>query len=163
MPFMLVGTPLSKSPCVAFGRSTSFFLRFLLWVPLFPTCLAFPLGTLFHYNSSCGLPSCELTLCCVWVPSLVQIILKKLSQSQNFSLSDIWLVFLPSAPLCGPFHAFHMGGRTSCQLSLCCIWALYLVFVMFPLVGTPLSNSTYVVFGNPALFSLQFLIWASLL
>jgi hypothetical protein len=117
----------------------------------------------FHYDSSCGRPSCKHTLCCIWVPSLVQAILKKLSRSQNCSLSGIWLFFLPSSPLCGPFHAFHMGGSTSCQLTLCCIWALCLDFVTFPLVGAPLTNLPCIAFGHPALFLLRFLMWAPLL
>jgi hypothetical protein len=140
VPFIWVGAPLSNSPCVAFGCSASFLLRFLLWVPLFPTRLALRLGTLpcFRYDSSCGRPSCKLTLHCVWVPSLAQAILKRLSRSQNCSLSDIWLVFFPSAPLCGCFRAFHVGGRTSFQLALHCVWALCLIFVTIPLVGVPL-------------------------
>jgi hypothetical protein len=110
--FMWVGTPLANSPCIAFERTTSFSLRFLKWVPLFPTHLALPLGS--------------------------QAILKKLSRSQNCSLSSIRHVFFPSAPLCGCFRAFHVGGCTSCQLALHCVWV-------------------------PCLFSLQFLIWAPLL
>jgi hypothetical protein len=165
VPFMWVGAPLSNLPCIAFGRSASFLLRFLLWVPLLPTRLAFPLGTLpcFHYDSSCGCPSCKLTLCCVWAPSLAQVVLKKLSRSQNFSLFSIRLIFFPSAPLCGPFRAFHVGGRTSFQLALHCVWALCLIFVTIPLVGAPLANSPCLAFGHPALFSLRFLMWPPLL
>jgi hypothetical protein len=137
----LMGAPLSNSLCLAFGHPAFF----------------------FRYNSSCGCPSFKLTLHCAWVPILVQAILKKLSRSQNFSLSCIWLVFFPSAPLCGPFHAFHMDGRTYCQLTLHCIWAFYLIFVMFPLVGTHLADSPCIAFGHPTLFSLRFLIWVPLL
>jgi hypothetical protein len=160
-----VAAPLANSPCLAFGHPALFSLRFLMWPPLFPNLLALHLATPtpFHYDSLFGYLSCKLTLCCVWAPILDQAVLKKLSRSQNFFLSDIPLVFLPSAPLCGPFSSFHVGGHTSCQLSLCCVWALCLVFVTIPLLHAPLTNSPCPSFGNPALFSLRLLMWLPLL
>jgi hypothetical protein len=115
---MWVGAPLANSPCIAFG------------------CTLPP----FHYDSSCGCPSFQLTLPCIWAPNLAQAVLKKLSRSQNFSLSDIWLVFFPSAPLCGCFHY-----NSSCG------WV--------PLFPTRLVLHL----GIPASFSLRFLMWVPLL
>jgi hypothetical protein len=56
---------------------------------------------------------------------------------------------------------FHVGGHTSCQLTLHCVWVLCLIFVTFPLVGAPLANSPCLAFGHPALFSLRFLMHPS--
>jgi hypothetical protein len=56
-----------------------------------------------------------------------------------------------------------VGGHTSFELALQCIWALCLIFVTFPLVGASLSNSPCLSFGYPALFLLRFLMWVPLL
>jgi hypothetical protein len=85
-----------------------------VWAPILRTGLELCLGT--HLANlpwvAFGRPYCKLTLgCvwaptlhCVWVPNLGEAILKNLPPSQNWFLSILWLVFLPSAPLCGRFR-----------------------------------------------------------
>src|ERR1700678_3788106 len=97
---------LANWPCVAFGCSSC-----QLALPC-PCCscvslrLFVRLGT--HVaNSPCiafGCPCCELALRCVRVPNLGEAVLKNLPPSQNWFLSVLRLVFLPSAPLCGRFR-----------------------------------------------------------
>jgi hypothetical protein len=135
-----VGDPLANSSCLVFGNPTLFLLQLLMWAPLLQTHLALRLG-----------------------PHPFSGHLENINSKPNFSLFIIWLIFLPSAPLSSPFCAFHVGGHTSFQLSLCCVWALCLIFVMFPLVGTPLANSPFLTFGHTTLFSLRFFMWAPLL
>jgi hypothetical protein len=51
-----------------------------------------------------GCPSCQVALPCPWSPNLGQAVLKNLPRSQNWFLSILQLIFLPSAPLCGRFR-----------------------------------------------------------
>jgi hypothetical protein len=152
----------------AFGRPSRQPALHCIWVPLLPTRLALPLVAQPWPGSSCvslrlfmrlgahvekspcialGHPSSELALHCVRAPNLGERILKNLPPSQNWFLSIICLIFLPSAPLCGRFRygsscfslrpfvhfvtALHAFGRPSCQLALHCIWV--------PLLPTPLA------------------------
>jgi hypothetical protein len=112
-------------------------------------------------NSPCtafGRPCCELALRCVRVPNLGEAVLKNLPPSQNWFLSVLRLVFLPSAPLCGRFRyssscvllrlfvrfvtllcAF---GLPSCQLALHCVWVpLFPTRLALPLVAQPWPGS----------------------
>jgi hypothetical protein len=103
----------------AFGRPSCQLALHCGWVPLLPTRLAEPLVAQPWPGSSCvslwlfvrlgahvakspcvafGRPSCELALRCVRVPNLGEAVLKNLPPSQNWFLSVIPLVFLPSAP-----------------------------------------------------------------
>jgi hypothetical protein len=109
----------------AFGRPYCQPTLHCIWVPLLPTCLALPLVAQPWPGSSCfslrlfvhlgahvakspciafGHPSCELTLRCIRAPNLSEVVLKNLPPSQNWFLSILRLVFLPSAPLCGRFR-----------------------------------------------------------
>jgi hypothetical protein len=151
---------LANWPCVAFGCSSC-----QLALPC-PCCscvslrLFVRLGT--HVaNSPCiafGRPCCELALRCVRVPNLGEAVLKNLPPSQNWFLSVLRLVFLPSAPLCGRFRyssscvllrlfvrfvtllcAF---GLPSCQLALHCVWVpLFPTRLALPLVAQPWPGS----------------------
>jgi hypothetical protein len=130
-----------------------------IWVPLLPTRLALPLVAQPWPGSSCvslrlfvhlgahvakspcvafGRPSCELTLRCVRAPNLGEAVLKNLPPSQNWFLSVLRLVFLPSAPLCGRFRygsscvslrsfvrfvtSLRAFGHPSCHLALHFVW-----------------------------------------
>jgi hypothetical protein len=143
--FMRLGTHLANWPCIAFG-----------W----PSCqLALPCVAF-------GRPSCELALRCVRLPNLGEAVLKTLPPSQNWFLSVIRLVFLPSAPLRGsfrygsscfslrPFVRFFMARWVpKCTKSL----ALRL--------GAPLANSPCLTFGEaPRAFRYGFsCVWAPIL
>jgi hypothetical protein len=108
----------------AFGLPSCQLALHCVWVPLFPTRLALPLVAqpwpgswcvslrLFvllgaHVaNSPCvafGRPSCELALRCARAPNLGEDVLKNLPPSQNWFLSVLWLLFLPSAPFVWSF------------------------------------------------------------
>jgi hypothetical protein len=152
----------------AFGRPSCQLVLHFVWVPLLPTRLALPLVAQPWPVSSCvllrlfvrlgahvekspcialGHPSFELALHCVRAPNLGEGVLKILPLSQNWFLSVIRLVFLPSAPLCGHFRygsscfslrsfvrfitALHAFGHPYYQLALHCIWV--------PLLPTPLA------------------------
>jgi hypothetical protein len=109
----------------AFGHPSSRLVLHFVRVPLLPTQLALPLVAQPWPVSSCvllrlfvclgahvakspcvalGHPSCELALRCVRAPNLGEAVLKNLPPSQNWFLSVIRLVFLPSAPFCGRFR-----------------------------------------------------------
>jgi hypothetical protein len=142
----------------AFGHPSRQPALHCIWVPLLPTCLALPLVAQPWLGSSCislqlfvhlgahvekspcialGHPSSELALRCIRAPNLGEGVLKNLPPSQNWFLSIIRLIFLPSAPLCGFFRygsscfslrsfvrffmALHAFGCPSCQLALHCI------------------------------------------
>ena len=78
-----------------------------------------------------GCPSCRVALPCPWSPNLGQAVLKYLPRNQNWFLSVIQLVFLPSAPLCGRFHY----GSSCVSLPL------------FVCLGAHLANWPCVAFG----------------
>jgi hypothetical protein len=80
--FMRLGAHLANWPCIAFGCPSC-----QLALP----CVAF------------GRPSCELTLRCVRLPNLGEAVLKTLPPSQNWFLSVLRLIFLPSAPFVWSF------------------------------------------------------------
>ena len=80
--FMRLGAHLANWPCIAF------------WCPscqLPLPCIAF------------GRPSCELALPCFRARNLGEAVLKTLPPSQNWFLSILQLVFLPSAPFVWSF------------------------------------------------------------
>jgi hypothetical protein len=117
-----------------------------------------------------GCPSCRVALPCPWSPNLGQAVLKYLPRNQNWFLSVIQLVFLPSAPLCGRFHygsscvslplfvclGAHLAnwpcvafGCSSFQLALpspCCSCVSLRLFVC---LGTHVANSPCIAFGRP--------------
>jgi len=84
------------------------------WAHFLRIHLALRLGDVpsFCYDSSRGIPFLQFTLPYLWAPKLDQAILKKLIRNQNFSLSEIWIVFLTSALIL--IMALHVGGCTSC-------------------------------------------------
>jgi hypothetical protein len=160
-----------------FGRPSRQPALHCIWVPLLPTRLALPLVALPWPGSLCvslqlfvrlgahvakspcvafGHPSCELTLRCVRAPNLGEAVLKNLPPSQNRFLSVLWLVFFPSAPLCGRFcydslcislwpfvrfiTALHAFGRPSCQLVLHFVWAPILPTGLAFRLGAHLAN-----------------------
>jgi hypothetical protein len=173
----------------AFGRPSCQLVLHFVWVPLLPTRLALPLVAQPWPVSSCvllrlfvrlgahveklpyvslGHPSYELALRCIQAPNLGEGILKNLPPSQNWFLSIIRLVFLPSAPLCGrfrygsscfslrPFMRFFMAlrafGRPSCQLALHCVWVPLLpTRLALPLVRLLVRFVTaFRAFGHPS-------------
>jgi hypothetical protein len=154
----------------AFGLPSCQLALHCIWVPLFPTRLALPLVpqpwpgswcvSLWFFvllgahvaNSPCvvfGRPSCELTLHCVRAPNLGEVVLKNLPPSQNWFLSILRLVFLPSAPFVWSFslrlfvhfvtalHAFRYGRS-------CILLRLFMHFV------THLANWPCIAFGCPS-------------
>jgi hypothetical protein len=159
----------------AFGRPSCQPALHCIWVPLLPTRLALPLVAQPWPGSSCvslrlfvrlgahvakspcvafGRPSCELTLRCVRAPNLGEVVLKNLPPSQNWFLSVLRLVFLPSAPLCGRFRygsscvslrpfvrfvtALRAFGRPSCRPVLHFAWVPLLpTRLALPLVAQP--------------------------
>jgi hypothetical protein len=165
----------SLRPIRAFGRPSCQLALHCVWVPLLPTRLALPLVAQPWPGSSCvslrlfvrlgahvanspcvafGRPSCELALRSVRAPNLGEAILKNLPPSQNWFLSVLRLVFLPSAPLCGRFRygsscvslrsfvrfvtALRAFGHPSCHLALHCIWVPLLpTRLALPLVAQP--------------------------
>jgi hypothetical protein len=130
-----------------FSRSQNCFLS-VIWLVFFPSAA---LCGRFRYDSSCGwvlllpthlalhLGDPITNLPCPLSPNLGQDILKNLSRSQNCFLSDIWLVFLPSAPLCGHF----------CYNSSS-VWAPLLPACVALRLGALLSSLPYIVFGRPS-------------
>jgi hypothetical protein len=178
-PFVRSVTALRAFP---YGRSCQPALH-CIWVPLLPTRLALPLVAQPWPGSSCvslrlfvrlgahvvkspcvafGRPSCELTLRCVRVPNLGEVVLKNLPPSQNWFLSVLRLVFLPSAPLCGRFRygsscvslrpfvrfvtALRAFGRPSCRLVLHFVWVPLLpTRLALPLVAQPWPVSSCVL------------------
>jgi hypothetical protein len=129
-----LGAPLANSTCLALGPqpwlgsscvSLRLFVHLGAHVANLP-CVAF------------RRPCCELALRCVRAPDLDEAVLKNLPPSQNWFLSILWLVFSPSAPLCGHFPygsscvslwpfvrfvtALRAFGHPSCHLALHCIW-----------------------------------------
>jgi hypothetical protein len=128
-----------------------------VWVPMLRSRLAF------------GHPSCELALRCVRAPNLGEAVLKNLPPSQNWFLSVLRIVFLPSAPFVWSFslrlfvrvvtavRAFRYGSS--------CVWAPILptglaLHLGAPLANSPclalrlgahLANSPCVAFGRPTL------------
>jgi len=103
-----------------------------VWVPILWTRLALHSGAHLE-NLPCiafGYPSCELTLCCIWVPNLGEAVLKNLPPRQNWFLSILWLVFLPCAPLCGCF----------CYSSSC-VWVPILWTSLELCLGTQFAKS----------------------
>jgi hypothetical protein len=117
------------------------------WAHLFPTRLALRLGTLphFHYDSSCGSPSFQLALPCLWGPCLVFVTIPHVvAPLSNSTLCCVWppyLIFI-TIP--------HVGDPLS-NFPLHFVWAPCLIFVTNPHVGDPLSNSPCIVFGLPCL------------
>jgi hypothetical protein len=178
-PFVRSVTALRAFP---YGRSCQPALH-CIWVPLLPTRLALPLVAQPWPGSSCvslrlfvrlgahvakspcvafGRPSCELTLRCVRAPNLGEVVLKNLPPSQNWFLSVLRLVFLPSAPLCGRFRygsscvslrpfvrfvtALRAFGRPSCRLVLHFVWVPLLpTRLALPLVAQPWPVSSCVL------------------
>jgi hypothetical protein len=155
-----LGAPLANSPCLALGRPT--LARLLV---CFVTALR-----------AFGCPRCEVALRCVWVPilrthlalrcvrvpNLGEVVLKNLPPSQNWFLSVLRLVFLPSAPLCGRFRygsscvslrpfvrfvtALRAFGRPSCRLVLHFVWVPLLpTRLALPLVAQPWPVSSCVL------------------
>jgi hypothetical protein len=156
----------------AFGRPSCQLVLHFVWVPLLPTRLALPLVAQPWPVSSCvllrlfvclgahveklpcvalGHPSFELALRCVRAPNPGEGVLKNLPPSQNWFLSVICLIFLPSAHLRDRFRyssscfslrsfvrfvtALRAFGCPSCQLTLHCIWVPLLpTRLAFPLV-----------------------------
>jgi hypothetical protein len=167
----------------AFGRPSCQPALHCIRVPLLPTRLALPLVAQPWPGSSCvslrlfvrlgahvakspcvafGRPSCELTLRCVRVPNLGEVVLKNLPPSQNWFLSVLRLLFLPSAPLCGRFRygsscvsvrpfvrfvtALRAFGRPSCRLVLHFVWVPLLpTRLALPLVAQPWPVSSCVL------------------
>jgi hypothetical protein len=146
-------------------------------VPLLPTRLALPLVAQPWPVSSCillrlfmcleahvakspcvalGHPSYELALRCIRAPNLGEAVLKNLPPSQNWFLSVIRLVFLPSAPFCGrfrygslcislrPFVRFIAALRASRGGSLC------ISLRLFVRLGAHLANWPCIAFGCPS-------------
>jgi hypothetical protein len=128
-----------------------------MWAPLLPTRLALHLGPLpyFHYNSSCGCPSFQITSHCIWAPYLVSL---------RFLM---WFPIFPThlALNLRTLPCFRYDSSCECpsfQLTLCFIWVPYVVFVMIPHAVSTLLNSTCIAFGCPSSFSLRFLMWEPL-
>jgi hypothetical protein len=183
----------------SFGRPSCQLVLHFIWVPLLPTRLAFPLVAQPWPVSSCillrlfvrlgahvekspcvalGHPSSELALRCVQAPNLGEGVLKNLPPSQNWFLSVIRLVFLPSAPLRGsfrygsscfslwPFVSFFMAlrafGRPSCQLALHCVWVPLLpTRLALPLVRLLVRFVTaFHAFGHPSCELALPCVWA---
>ena len=147
----------------AFGHPSCPLALIFIWVPLLPTRLAEPLVAQPGAGSSCvslrlfvrlgahvakspcvafGRPSCELALRCVRAPNLGEAVLKNLPPSQNWFLSVLRLVFLPSAPFVWSFfvtalRAFRYG-RSCVPLRL------------FVRLGAHLANWPCIAFGCPS-------------
>ena len=127
-----------------------------------------------------GCPSCRVALPCPWSPNLGQAVLKYLPRNQNWFLSVIQLVFLPSAPLCGRFRYgsscvslplfvcldAHLAnwpcvafGCSSClpravrafRYGSSCVWAPMLRTHLALRSGAHVANSPCVAFGCPTL------------
>jgi hypothetical protein len=145
--FVCLGTHIANWPCIVSG------------CPSFQLDLPFPWSPTLARLLMCfvtdlrafGHPCCELALRCVRAPDLGEAILKNLPPSQNWFLSILWLVFSPSARLCGHFHyssscillwpfvpfvtALRAFGHPSCHLALHCIWVpLFPTRLALPLV-----------------------------
>jgi hypothetical protein len=132
--FMRLGTHLANWPCIAFGCPSC-----QLALP----CVAF------------GRPSCELALRCVRAPNLGEAVLKTLPPSQNWFLSVLRLVFLPSAPFVWSFslrlfvrfvttiRVFRYGSS--------CIWSPISPTGLALHLGAPLANSPCLALGRPTL------------
>jgi hypothetical protein len=159
-----------------FGRPSCQLALRCIWVLLLPTRLALPM-LFVHFVTAlrafghpcCELtlhcvrrPCCELALRCVRVPNLGEAVLKNLPPSQNWFLSILRLVFLPSAPLCGHFR--YGSSCVSLQLIVhfvmvvrafryasSCIWAPILPTGLALHLGAPLSNSSCLALGRPTL------------
>jgi hypothetical protein len=136
-----LGAPLANSPCLALGRPT---LAKLLMC--FVTALR-----------AFGCPCCEVALRCIWAPilrtrlrcvqapNLGEAVLKNLPPSQNWFLSVLRLVFLPSAPFVWSFslrlfvrfvtaiRVFRYGSS--------CVWVPILPTGLALHLGAPLANS----------------------
>jgi hypothetical protein len=174
-PFVRSVTALRAFPC---GRSCQPALH-CIWVPLLPTRLALPLVAQPWPGSSCvslrlfvrlgahvakspcvafGRPSCELTLRCVRAPNLGEVVLKNLPPSQNWFLSVLRLVFLPSAPLCGRFRygssCVSLRPFVRFVTALRLPWAPILPARLAFRLGAPLANSPCLALGRPTLASL---------
>jgi hypothetical protein len=134
---MRLGAHLSNWPCITFGCPSC-------QLPL--PCIAF------------GHPSCELTLPCVRAPNLGEAVLKTLPPSQNWFLSILWLIILPSAPFVWSFslqifvrfvttiHAFSYGSS--------CIWSAISPTDLTLHLGAPLANLPCLALGHPTLAKL---------
>jgi hypothetical protein len=117
-----------------------------------------------------GCPSCRVALPCPWSPNLGQAVLKYLTRNQNWFLSVIQLVFLPSAPLCGRFRydsscvslllfvclGAHLAnwpcivfGCSSCQLAFPSPCYSCVSLRLFVRLGTHVANSPCIAFGRP--------------
>jgi hypothetical protein len=177
--FMRLGSHLANWPSIAFGCPSCQLALPCPWSPNLGQSLG-----VFCYDSSCvwvpmlrthlalrlGRPYCELALRCARAPNLGEDVLKNLPPSQNWFLSILWLLFLPSAPFVWSFSlrlfvrfvtalpAFRYGrscvplrhllrafGRPSCQLALHCGWVPLLpTRLAEPLVAQPWPGSSCV-------------------
>ena len=91
----------------ALGRPTCGRALHCVGSPNLRTCLAFCWGTQLA-DLPCvvfGRPSCLRALRCVGPPNLGEAVLKTLPPSQNWFLSVLRLVFLPSAPFVWSFSS----------------------------------------------------------
>jgi hypothetical protein len=144
--FVCLGAHLANWPCIASGCPSCQLDLPCPWSPTLARLLVCFVTTLRAFgphvaNSPCiafGRPCCELALRCARAPDLDEAVLKNLPPSQNWFLSILRLVFLPSAPLCGRFPygsscvslwpfvrfvtALRAFGHPSCHLALHCIW-----------------------------------------
>jgi hypothetical protein len=100
------GNQLADVPCVALGCPTCRRALRCVVAPNLRTCLVLRLGT--HLADvpcvAFGHPSYGRAFRCIRAPNLGEVVLKSPPPSQNLFLSILWLVFFPSAPLCGRFH-----------------------------------------------------------
>jgi hypothetical protein len=141
-----------------------------IWVPLFPTPLALPLvaqpwpgswcvslrlfvllGT--HVaNSPCtvfGRPSCELTLRFIRVPNLGEDVLKNPPPIQNWFLSILRLLFLPSAPFVWSF-SLRLFVRFVTALPAFRYGRSCILLRLFVCLATHLDKWPCIAFGCPS-------------
>jgi hypothetical protein len=131
---MRLSAHLANWPCIAFGCPSC-----QLALP----CLPF------------GCPSCELTLHCVRAPNLGEAVLKTLPPRQNWFLSVLRLIFLPSAPFVWSFSLqlfvrFVMAIRVN-RYGSSCVWSPILPTGLALHLGAPLANSPCLALGLPTL------------
>jgi hypothetical protein len=122
--FVCLGAHLANWPCIEFGC---------------PSCQL----TLPYVAFGCT--SCELAFRCIRAPNLGEAVLKNLPPSQNWFLSILWLIFLPSAPFVWSFllrlFVHFLTAVRAFRYSSSCVWAPILPTSLALHLDAPLANS----------------------